>query len=83
MNIVNCVHTGLLYVNEVAFTVERIKYVVDIINYSKKNGEQFDYSVIITDKNNNGVVMINQYNVDEFLQAVADNENIASDKDFN
>lgn len=84
MDITYCAYTGLLYFNEVPFTVERIKYVVDMINYGNKNQRQFDYSIIIHDKVNGNTVAIDNTNIDEFLKAVAENFNkIASDNDFN
>lgn len=81
-----CPYTGLLYIDDVPFTVERIKHVVDIIDYSMNNQRQFDYGVTIHDKLNGGTggtVTIDNSNIDEFLQAVADNSGrIAKDKDF-
>lgn len=82
MDITFCTYTNLLYFNTVPFTVERISFVVDMMNYGMANQRQFDYSVTIHDKVNGGTVTIDNSNIDEFLQAVADNSRIASDKDF-
>jgi len=76
--------TGLVYVDGVAFTIERIKFVYDIMKYGDKNKKQFEYGVTINDTENEAMILINNKNFEEFKNVVEDYKycSIASDNDF-
>ena len=81
-----CDRTGLLYVNEVPFTQERIKMVTDVMSYSGANNKQFEYSLTITDTahDTDNVVVIDKTNYEDFLKGIAKYKmsSISSDKDW-
>jgi hypothetical protein len=83
MEINYCNHTGLLYVNGVAFTRERIALVKSVLENNKKLGEQFEYSVNIKDTANKAEVTVTPVILEgiEFI-AAAHPDGIASDEDF-
>lgn len=78
-----CEHTGLLYLDGVAFTKERVKEVIDIITLSNNNKGQFEYSLTIKDTmNNENKITIDKNNYSEFIDIIIHYVNIAEDKDF-
>jgi len=87
MEINYCDHTGLLYVNEVAFTKERIEKIKNIIDYGNKNHNQFDYSVCVNDQINEDSVVVDievMALIEEYIEDIGkDGLTIASDEDFN
>lgn len=89
IDISRCGMTGLLYVNEVPFTQERIKMVNDIMSYANENKNQFEHSITIKDtvrgENKEGVVTIDKTNYNDFIQGVNEykTSDISSDEDFN
>jgi hypothetical protein len=82
MEVIKCSHTGLLYVNGVAFTKERIKAVFDLMNYGLKNKGQFNYTILIEDTANEAEIRIDKDNINELMSAVIDYVDIANDEDF-
>jgi hypothetical protein len=80
MDIQYCKHTGLLYVNGVAFTQEMVDRVKSILN---KKTEQFEYSVTVKDSVNEAEVTVTPVvmeGINFVLQYHPDG--IASDADF-
>ena len=69
-----CNRTGLLYVNEVPFTVERINMVMEVMSYANGNNNQFEHSIIIRDTEHDneidGMVIIDKTNYQDFLDGV-------------
>lgn len=82
MKLTYCEHTGLLYLDGVAFTKERVKEVMDIMTLSNNNKGQFEYSLTIKDTVNENKITIDKNNYSEFIDMIIHHVNIAEDKDF-
>ena len=75
--------TGLLFIDGVAFTKDRLNIVRDIIKRNKDNQGQFEYDILIQDNINNAVIAIDQEVLNEIEAYIAmNNLNLAEDKDF-
>lgn len=85
MDITYCGHSGLVFVNELAMTVERIKMVVDVMIYAKENDGQFDHTITVKDVYNTGEFTFTKDNFPEFQKGLLKFKDcrIASDIDFN
>lgn len=80
MEITYCNLTGLLYVNDVAFTKEMYKRIKSLISAST---DQFEYNVVIYDNGNNSQVTIDSELLSQIEFKLKKLKNkIASDKDF-
>jgi hypothetical protein len=73
-----CRHTGLLYVNGVAFTREKIQKVKEVID---QKDNQFEYGVLVIDRGNGSDVLVAEKMLHDIEEA-ASLCNVASDKDF-
>jgi len=71
--------TGLLYLENVPFTIERLKMIVEFFKYEHS---QFYSTITMMDNITNEVVEIYPHNVIDILFAMSKHQ-IASDRDFN
>lgn len=88
LEISRCPNTGLLYVNEVPFTRERIIMVKSVMEYANENHEQFQHMLTISDTGHEGelhTVVIDKFNFKDFMLGVSkyDLSSISSDEDWN
>jgi len=67
MEIKYCNDTGLLFVNEVPFTKERLEKVNFLIGYDRKNRNRFKYNITVIDYVSNSDVTINRTILKEIL----------------
>jgi len=81
-----CTHTGLLYVNEVPFTRERITMVLEVMKYADQNNKQFEHSITITDTAHDErfSVTIDKTNYKDFLIGIGSHNlsSICNDEDW-
>jgi len=77
-----CPMTGLLFINGVAFTREKIDLVLQTLANSLQCQGQFNYSITIEDTANEATITINKDNVKEFMAIISTRIDVASDKDF-
>lgn len=81
MEIEYCIHTGLLYVGNVAFTKEMVERTKKII---EAQTDQFEYNVVIYDNYNQSQLTVDAELLEEIEDEINKHPNgIASDEDFN
>jgi hypothetical protein len=68
-----CEHTGLLYINDVPFTLDHLKAIRKLFKYSKKTANhQFIHEVVVTDT-------ANQFNIPKIRVSVSIDEALIDD----
>ena len=77
-----CEHTGLLYIEEVPFTLDHLKKIRKVFKYQKKcsNG-QFKHEVTVTDTATGCKTVIDDLLVDDIFRLM-NLKDIARDKEF-
>lgn len=87
MKIQYCNKTGLLFLEGVPFTIERLRAVINFFNHEHQNSyeydytEQFEYSITIKDISSKQFIHIKEKHIDDIIQAMSMYD-IASNKDF-
>ena len=79
-----CQATGLLYIDEVPFTLEHLKAIRKLFKYGKKTANhQFKHSVVVTNTADNPMptVTIDEALIDDIF-TFYDLKKLARDKDF-
>lgn len=79
-----CNHTGLLYVNNVAFTMDMVDRLTEVFNTKiLTNTKQFKYSITIKDKCNKAKVSISNKDLKYIERELKKFPSLAKDEDFN
>jgi len=81
MEIIRNTESGLLFINGVAFTKERLEYINDLITYGMENHQQFEYRIIVIDNGNMAEVIIDRKSIGIIFKTI-DVNTIASDLSF-
>ena len=77
-----CEQTGLLYINEVPFTLDHLKKIRKLFKYGKKtNDRQFKHEVLVVDTNTGSQITVDEALISDIFK-LYDLKKIARDKHF-